>query len=103
MKPATDEQKLFLFRLVKLTTDENRAVIEGVTKAFGLINGVDTTLTEAEISKFDAINFLEAQRGNQDPKAFLESVAATVFAETKPADFGPVRKALNEYRNFLSR
>lgn len=103
MTPATDEQKLFIFRLGKLATDENRAVIEGVTKAFGLINNIDTTLTEAEVSKFDAINFLEAQRGDTDPKAFLESVSATVLAETQPSDFGQVRKALNEYRQFLSR
>ena len=68
MTPATDEQKLFIFRLGKLATDENRAVIEGVTKAFGLINNIDTTLTEAEVSKFDAINFLEAQRGDTDRK-----------------------------------
>jgi hypothetical protein len=103
MTPATDNQKLFIFRLGKLANDENRAIIEGVTKAYGTINGIDTTLTESEISKYDAINYLEAQRGDQDPMAFLESVSSTVLAQTQPADFGQVRKALNEYRNFLTK
>ena len=103
MTPATDKQKLFIFRLGKLANDENRAVIEGVTKAYGLINDIDTALTESETSKFDAINYLEVQRGDQDPVAFLESVSSTVLAQTQPADFGPVRKALNEYRNFLTK
>lgn len=103
MTPATDTQKLFIFRLGKLANSENQAVIEGVTKAYGLINGIDTTLTESDTSKFDAINYLEAQRGDQDPTAFLESVTSTVLAQTAPADFGQVRKALNEYRNFLSK
>ena len=103
MTPATDNQKLFIFRLGKLANDENRAIIEGVTKAYGTINSIDTTLTESEISKYDAINYLEAQRGDQDPMAFLESVSSTVLAQTQPADFGQVRKALNEYRNFLTK
>ena len=43
MKPATDAQKLFIYRVGKLADDKNRAVIEGVTKAFGLIDDIDTT------------------------------------------------------------
>lgn len=103
MTPATDKQKLFIFRLGKLADNDTRAAIEGVTKAYGLINGIDTTLTEAEIEKYDAINYLEAQRGDQNPTVFLESVTSTVLSKTQPADFGTVRKALNEYRKFITK
>lgn len=101
MKPATDAQKLFIYRVGKLADDKNRAVIEGVTKAFGLINDIDTTISEKDISKLDAFTYLESQRGDQEPRAFLESVTENVMSETKKEDFGTVRKALNEYRNFL--
>jgi hypothetical protein len=103
MEPATDAQKLYIYRLGKHKDDTNSAVVEGITKAFGLVNGIDTTLTESDQSKMDACDFLETDRNGQDPSAYLEALTENVLKQTKPEDFGTIRKALNEYRSFLGK
>ena len=103
MRPATDKEKYFVYKTQQLMTESNKPKIEGIVKAFGLIRDVDTSLTESDKAKFESIDALEAMRGDQEPKAFLESVAVQSLKDADPAKVNDVRKSINYYRNWISK
>lgn len=101
MRPATENEKYFIYQTRKLKNDTNSAKVEGVIKAFGLIHDVDTTLSEADTAKFESIDSLEELRGDMEPKAFLESLTMDAMKAAGKENFNSVRKSLNYYRNWL--
>ena len=102
MRQATEPEKYFIYKTRQLMTDTNTAKLEGVIKAFGLIHDVDTTLTDNDYAKFEAIDTLESMRGDTEPKAFLESIAMDAMKAAGTENFQTVRRSLNYYRNWLS-
>ena len=52
MRQATEQEKYFIFKTRQLMTDTNKAKLEGVIKAFGLIHDVDPSLSDKDIAKF---------------------------------------------------
>jgi hypothetical protein len=53
MRQANESEKYFIYKTRQLMTDTNKAKLEGVIKAFGLIHDVDTNLTESDTAKFE--------------------------------------------------
>jgi hypothetical protein len=101
MRQANESEKYFIYKTRQLMTDTNKAKLEGVIKAFGLIHDVDTTLTESDTAKFESIETLEQMRGDTDPKVFLESITMDAMKAAGTANFQNVRRSLNYYRNWL--
>ncbi|MCQ2123347.1 MAG: hypothetical protein MJZ25_04100 [Fibrobacter sp.] len=97
----TNEQ-LFIYKVNKLKTEENAPIVEGIIKAFGMINGIDTELTESQKIMCESIETLEAARGDQNPKAFFESISMTALQNASTENISDVRHGLNEYKNWLS-
>ena len=102
MRQATEPEKYFIYKTCQLMTDSNKAKLEGVIKAFGLTHDIDTELTENDSVKFEAIDTLEAMRGDTEPKAFLESITMDAMKAAGTEHFQTVRRSLNYYRNWLS-
>lgn len=102
MRQATEPEKYFIYKTKQLMTDSNKVKIEGVIKAFGLVHDVDTSLTDNDMIKFEAIDSLEAMRGDTEPKAFLESITIDAMKAAGTENYQSVRKSLNYYRNWLS-
>lgn len=102
MQQATDQEKYFIYKTRQLMTDSNKAKLEGVIKAFGLIHDVKTDLTDEDKSKFEAIESLEAMRGDTEPKVFLESLVNDVIHSVGKEDFPKARQSLNYYRRWLT-
>lgn len=102
MRQATEPEKYFIYKTRQLMTDSNKAKLEGVIKAFGLTHDIDIELTENDSVKFEAIDTLEAMRGDTEPKAFLESITMDAMKAAGTENFQTVRRSLNYYRNWLS-
>jgi hypothetical protein len=103
MRQATDREKYFIYKTRQLMTDQNKPKLEGVIKAFGLIHDVETSLTDEDNSKFEAIDELENMRGDTAPKAFFESLCDHAIRNVDRENIGEVRKSLNYYRNWLTQ
>jgi hypothetical protein len=101
MRPATENEKYFIYKTRQLITEQNKPKVEGVLKAFGLIHDVDTELSEADTAKFESIESLEKLRGDTEPKVFLESLTMDAMKAAGTENFNSVRKSLNYYRNWL--
>ena len=101
MQQATDQEKYFIYKTRQLMNDSNKAKLEGVIKAFGLIHDVDPSLSNKDIAKFESIESLEQLRGDTDPKVFLESITMDAMRAAGTANFQNVRRSLNYYRNWL--
>ncbi len=101
MRQATEPEKYFIYKTRQLMTDTNKAKLEGVIKAFGLIHDVDTAITEQDKAKFESIETLEQLRGDTEPKAFLESITMDALKAAGTENFQNVRRSLNYYRNWL--
>ena len=102
MRQANESEKYFIYKTRQLMTDTNKAKLEGVIKAFGLTHDIDTELTENDSVKFEAIDTLEAMRGDTEPKAFLELITMDAMKAAGTENFQTVRRSLNYYRNWLS-
>lgn len=102
MRQANESEKYFIYKTRQLMTDINKAKLEGVIKAFGLIHDVNTNLTESDTAKFESIETLEQMRGDTEPKVFLESLVGDVIRSAGTEGFAKARKSLNYYRNWLN-
>ena len=100
-RPATDDEKYFLYKVDQLKTEQNAAKLEAVVKAFGLIRKVDTTLSDKEKEQFAYFESLEKARGNQPKKAFIESITNEAMKRVNKEQFGEVRNAINAYRTWI--
>ena len=101
IRPATDKEKYFLYKIDTLKTPENSAKLEAVVKAFGLIRKVDTTLSDHDKEMFAYFESLEKARGNQPKKAFIESITNEAMKRVNKEQFGEVRNAINAYRTWI--
>lgn len=100
-RPATDKEKYFLYKVESLKNEQNAAKLEAVVKAFELISKVDTTLSDHDKEMFAYFESLETERGEQAPKAFLESLTNEAMKRVDKEHFTEVREAINAYRTWL--
>ena len=100
VRPATDNEKYFLYKVEQLKDEKNSAKLEAVVKAFGLIRKVDTTLSDYDKEKFATFESLEKERGDQPKQVFIESIANAAMKRVDKEHFTEVRNALNDYRTW---
>lgn len=102
VRPATDNEKYFLYKVDQLKNEKNAAKLEAVVKAFGLIRKVDTNLSDYDKEKFATFESLEKERGDRPKQVFIESITNAAMQRVDKEHFTAVRNALNDYRTWLS-